>query len=295
MHPAHCNAARHEYQAPLFGHNSPSELTDAAIVTPPEDALLARVPRRDTMRNSAIARLVVMSVLTVALLIPLTWAYTTVSERASRRDAAVAEVSATWGGPQVIGGPVLDVPYSLTSVDSAGRQQRYVCHAYVLPHDLQIEATLGPETRSRGIFDVIVYRSTLKVTGRFVRPDLSWVRPVPDRIEWDQAAVHVGVADPRGLTRRAVMTWRGRPLPFSGGTPEVGLFHSGIHASAVAIAEASAAAIARTMQFNSAAIAACSEAASMLLRPSQRMQPRAAPDRLQSTRRRRSLSQRAAR
>ncbi len=119
------------------------------------------------MRNSAIARLVVMSVLTIALLVPLTLAYGTVSERASRRDAAVAEVSATWGGPQVIGGPVLDVPYTVMWIDNSGRPQRAACHAYLLPRDLQIEGTVYPETRSRGIFDVIVYRSTLKMTGRF--------------------------------------------------------------------------------------------------------------------------------
>ena len=192
------------------------------------------------MRNSAIARLVVMSVLTIALLVPLTLAYGTVSERASRRDAAVAEVSATWGGPQVIGGPVLDVPYTVMWIDNSGRPQRAACHAYLLPRDLQIEGTVYPETRSRGIFDVIVYRSTLKMTGRFVRPDLAWVRPVPDRIDWDQAAVHVGVSDPRGLTRRAALTWRGRTLPFTGGAADVGVFHAGIHASAAALEDAPA-------------------------------------------------------
>ena len=33
-----------------------------------------------------------------ALLVPLVWVYAIVSERAARRDGAMAEVSTTWGG-----------------------------------------------------------------------------------------------------------------------------------------------------------------------------------------------------
>jgi inner membrane protein len=182
------------------------------------------------MRNSATARLVVMTVLTIALLIPLTWVYTIVSERASRRDGAVAEVGATWGGPQTVGGPVLSVPYSFTWTDNAGRQQRSVCRAYFLPRDLQIEGAINTETRSRGIFEVVVYRSSLKVTGRFVRPDLGWIRPAPDHVDWDQAVLQVGMTDPRGFARQAALNWRGQTVPFTGGTAEVGLFRSGLHA-----------------------------------------------------------------
>ncbi len=183
------------------------------------------------MRNSAIARLVVMGVLTVSLLAPLVSVYSIVSERAARRDSAVAEVSATWGGPQIAGGPVLSVPYTVTWIDHDGRQQRSVCRAYFLPRDLQIEGTVSTESRRRGIFEVVVYRSNVKVTGRFVRPDVGWIRPAPERIDWDQAVLQVGVADPRGLARRAVLNWRGQAVPFSGGTAEVGLFRSGLHAT----------------------------------------------------------------
>jgi inner membrane protein len=184
------------------------------------------------MRNSAIARLVVMGLLTSSLLIPLMWVYTTVSERASRRAGAVAEVSATWGGPQTVGGPVLSVPYIGLSADG---QHRSIHRAYFLPRDLQIEGTLGTEARSRGIFDVVVYRSTLKVAGKFARPDLGWIRPAPERIDWRDAVLHVGVADPRGLVRRAALDWGGQAVPFVGGAEEVGLFRSGIQAPVPAL------------------------------------------------------------
>jgi inner membrane protein len=182
------------------------------------------------MRNSAVARLVVMGILAMTLLVPLTWVYAIVSERASRRDAAVAEISGTWGGPQVIGGPVLSVPYSVTWTDSSGRQQVSLRRAHYLPRDLKADGALVTEIRSRGIFDVVVYRTQLKIAGRFAYPDVGWIRPVPEQIDWDQVTVSVGVEDPRGLTRRASLRWRGQDVPFSGGVAEVGIFRAGIRA-----------------------------------------------------------------
>jgi inner membrane protein len=169
-----------------------------------------------------------MGVLTVGLLVPLMWVYSIVSERASRRNTAIAEVSASWGGQQVIGGPVLAVPYSYTWTDNAGRVQRGAGKAHFLPRELRIEGTVASEIRSRGIFDVVVYRSNLKISGTFLRPDVSWIRPVPEHIDWDQAAVQVGVSDPRGLTRRAALTWRGQTLTLGGGVDDLGLFRSGV-------------------------------------------------------------------
>jgi inner membrane protein len=183
------------------------------------------------MRNSAVARLVVMGVLTIGLLVPLTWVYSIVSERSSRRDEALAEVSATWGGQQIVAGPVLSVPYTTVWIDNAGREQRSVHRANFLSRDLQIEGALNPQTRNRGIFNVVVYRTTLKITGRFLRPDVDWIRPAPEQILWPQATVDVGVADPRGLTRRTTLRWGTQDLPFAGGVGDVGLFRSGIHST----------------------------------------------------------------
>jgi inner membrane protein len=182
------------------------------------------------MRNSAIARLGVMAVIAIVLMVPLTLVEGTVSERASRRTAAVSEVSATWGGPQVLGGPVLVVPYAVTWIDNAGRPQRSSCRAIFLPQNVHIEGSLRTEIRKRSIYEVVVYHTDLTVTGRFRRPDLSWIRSSPD-VDWDHAAVSVGVSDPRGLTRRASLHWRGEEIAFAGGTPDIGLFRSGISAA----------------------------------------------------------------
>jgi inner membrane protein len=183
------------------------------------------------MRHSAIARLVVMAVLTLLLGVPLIWVDAIVGERASRRAGAISEVSSTWAAPQTISGPVLAVPYTLEWTDNAGHAQRSVARAYVLARDVHVDAQVRTELRRRGIFDVPVYRSTLKITGRFTRPDLAWLRPAPTRVDWDRATVLVGISDPRGVVRRAGLAWRGAEVPFEGGTDDVGLFQSGLHAT----------------------------------------------------------------
>ena len=182
------------------------------------------------MRTSAIARLVVMGALTVALFVPLMWVWAIVEERASRRDKAVEEVSTTWGGSQTIAGPVLTIPYSIVAVDSAGRQHRTTRRAHFLPRELRIDGQLNTQRRKRGIFDVIVYEAELEIAGKFARPDVSWLRPTPESIDWENAVLSVGVSDPRGLTRRVPLQFAGREVPFSGGIAEAGLAQKGIQA-----------------------------------------------------------------
>ena len=183
------------------------------------------------MWTSASARLIVMALLAILLLVPLMWVQGIVSERASRREAAVAEVGTMWGGPQTIGGPVLAIPYSVSFPEG----QRRAARAYVLPRRLQIEGQAATDLRRRGIFEVPVYHATLKISGVFVRPALDWIRPAPDHVDWDQASLQLGLGDPRGVVRRAALQWRGGEIPFAGGADDAGLFHVGLHASGLSI------------------------------------------------------------
>jgi inner membrane protein len=179
------------------------------------------------MRHPAIARLMVMGGLTLGLMVPITWVRSIVGERTSRRDDAVREVSTTWGGPQTFGGVVLSVPYVYTVTDGSGRREMRA-FAHMVPSEMRVDATLRTERRRRGIFDVVVYRVELAVRGRFRHDALEWAHPTAERIDWSRAVFSVGLSDPRGVSRRAVLTWNGRELPFSGGVAQVGLFGAGI-------------------------------------------------------------------
>lgn len=189
------------------------------------------------MRHSAMARLGVMGLLTVALLIPLMMVQATVSERAARRDEAVREISATWGAPQTIGGPILSVPYRSTWTDASGKVQQASHRLHLLPSALQVRGRVVPERRRRGIFEAVVYRTTLDVSGTFIRPDFAQVEIAPNAVEWDRATVSVGVTDPKGVGTRGLLTWRGSRVPFMAHVADVGLVAAGIQATAPGLAE----------------------------------------------------------
>ena len=182
------------------------------------------------MRTSPMMRLGMMGLLLIGLLIPLAMIDGLVSERAARRDSAAAEIGAIWGGAQTLAGPVLTVPYRCPSFESNGRSVQCFARAHFLPEALRIEGAAEPEVRHRSLFEVVVYRSKLKVSGRFSRLDVSGLRPTPEEILWRDATLSVGIPEPKGIARGVQLTWGGGRAAFEPGVPDVGLYVAGVQA-----------------------------------------------------------------
>jgi len=199
----------------------------------PADEIISEVLK---VRTSAVARLAMMAVLMVALLIPLMMILGVVSERAGRREEASREISEQWGRAQTVAGPLLSIEFRTIDTSNKGKPQVSMHRAFFLPVALQIEAEAIPETRSRGLFEVIVYRSRLKLTGRFVQPDFSPWRVEAGNILASTASVSVGVTDPRGIAGPISLKWNGADGKFVPGMTDTGAGLSGISAH-VALSE----------------------------------------------------------
>jgi inner membrane protein len=184
------------------------------------------------MRTSPIVRMIVMGVLLVALNVPLTMMCGVVSERAARRDTVVRDVSSDWGGTQFVGGPVLSVPYRYSWTDASGRTHGATSHYHFLPETLTIDGSIEPGERRRSLFTVVVYTARIKLRGQFAAPRLPDVKPAPDAVLWNEAAVSVGITDPRGIARAVELTWNGAPRRFVPGAVDTGLFTTGMQAKA---------------------------------------------------------------
>src|SRR5262245_35385986 len=76
------------------------------------------------LRTSVLARLVVMGIILLGLLLPLSMVEGVVGERTVRRDSVATDISSTWGGSQVIAGPMLTVPYECTIVENDGKTRQ---------------------------------------------------------------------------------------------------------------------------------------------------------------------------
>lgn len=195
---------------------------------------------RRVKRGSIVLKMVVIGVLMLALMVPLFMVGNLVSERQQRHDAVTREVASTWGNSQTLGGPVLVVPYHVYSRDDKGRLLTWTYNAYFLPEALKAAGRIVPEQRSRGIFDVVVYRADLRLSGTFQRPSFTaWDIPDGD-VLWDQAYLAIGIPDMRGIRRGVQLTWAGKVLDLSPGGGVEGLWASGLRVPISGLAQAPA-------------------------------------------------------
>jgi inner membrane protein len=177
------------------------------------------------------AKLVVVGILGLLLWIPTSIVGLLVSERSNRRDEVVAEVSATWGGAQVVEGPVLSVPISMWFEEENGRRSRRTTWVNQLPESLEVRGTLEPSIRYRAIYEVVLYRGTLGLRGSFPPLDLSRWGVQAEDVQWDRAVLTFGVSDPKGLREIPRLVLGGEDLVFEPGAGR-GPFPDGLGAAA---------------------------------------------------------------
>jgi inner membrane protein len=183
-------------------------------------------------------KLFLIGVLMVLLLVPLVMVRQLVHERQARRSSAVFEVASTWGASQRLGGPVLTVPYVQRGKDEKGRVIAWTALAHFLPETLAIEGRVAPERRTRGIFEVVVYRADLHWKGTFARPSFDGWRIAPEDVLWQDAYLTVGVPDMRGIRSSVALTWGNRELQLAPGGAQPGLWDSGLRVAIPGLAEA---------------------------------------------------------
>ena len=141
--------------------------------------------------------------LVLLLLIPAYFVQNLIEEREARQKEAFAEVSSKWAGRQNIIGPVLVLPYN-QSPNVIGAAKHY---AYFLPDNLNIEAEVRPEERHRGIYQVMLYSSTIKLKGKFNPLPLEKFKIEPANFLWHEAYICLSLADARGLKEDITLNW----------------------------------------------------------------------------------------
>src|SRR2546425_2493808 len=122
--------------------------------------------RPSDWKDPLVRKLLFVGGLAVLLLLPIEWIRGLIAERQTRHAAVKAELASTWGGQQTLLGPVLAVPYQEHWKTKDGEPETRIGWAYVLPERLRIEDTVVPEIRARGIFELILYRATLRMRDR---------------------------------------------------------------------------------------------------------------------------------
>jgi len=168
------------------------------------------------LKESVTVKLGFIAVLVILLLIPSAMINELIRERAARQDDTIKEVSDQYSGSQLIQGPVLMIPYKkqLQENDSAGKPitRETIQNIYILPDQLNYKASLVPEILHRGIFEVAVYNSTIKVSGNFLKANLSALSISADRLLPERAKLLFCVSDLKGLKTNPQINAAGQTL-----------------------------------------------------------------------------------
>jgi len=148
--------------------------------------------------HSASLKAAILTVIALALLVPLTLLSSLVAERVSQRDAAVKSVARGWGDRQWFAGPIVAIP-----VTTEGEHPR-TRDWYVLPDrlDLVVELKVEEERRRLGVYEVPVYVARVHAAGEFdLKREIARLTrgETALHLHLDQARLLLPVSDPRGL------------------------------------------------------------------------------------------------
>jgi inner membrane protein len=158
-------------------------------------------------KSKLLAKGLLIGGLVLLLLIPAYFVQNVISEREARQKEAFNEVSSKWAGSQNITGPVLVLPYTESFTSANGQTTILKRLAYVLPDKLTIESAVKPEERHRGIFQIMMYSSVIRLNGKFDAIPLQQLKLEPAQVLWNEAYICMELADSKGLKEEIKVTW----------------------------------------------------------------------------------------
>lgn len=186
------------------------------------------------IKQSITIRLITIGILILLLMIPVTMVESLIREREYRQEEAIREVSSKWGEEQTISGLVLTVPYrtyeKVYEKDSKDdfKLVESIEYAHFLPEVLNIDGSISPEIRYRGIYEVIVYNSVVDLNGSFTTPNFEDWKIDKANILWEDAFVSLGLSDLRSIQENISVQWDDKEYFFNPGVESNDVIPNGI-------------------------------------------------------------------
>ena len=178
------------------------------------------------LKSSINLKLFVITILMLLLLIPAAMIKSIILERESLSNQTNTEVSNKWAGNQQVNGPILSIPL-IYEVEDENNTYETTEYLHILPKELNIKGNISPEKLKRGIYEVIVYKSQLNLSGKFLL-NQSIDQNKLKEIKYDQAFLTIGISDLRGIEDQVILNWDKKNLQVEPGSKISELIYSGI-------------------------------------------------------------------
>jgi len=179
----------------------------------------------------------------VVLTVPLFSVWLLVYDRQTQQQEATSSITAGWGAAQVMGGPLLVIPYRATATETVlqngqtvTRSNQVMKELTLAPEAVEVSTDLRPEVRKRSIYEAVVYQATTSGRARFALPsDLASTGVDPSQMDMSRAELRFSLSDPRGLGANPKVIANGQPLRLQPGAGSGGRgFFSWVDASKLA-------------------------------------------------------------
>ena len=159
------------------------------------------------------------------LTIPLVSVYLLAYDRESQSREAARSITAGWGGPQTMTGPLLVIPYRANATEtviengkSVTRTNQVMRELTLAPETVQLSTAMPYQLRKRSIYEAVLYDAKVSGKARFAfPPDLARTGVEPAQMDLARAELRFGLSDPRGLGANPKVVVAGRPLPLQPG------------------------------------------------------------------------------
>ena len=192
-----------------------------------QESVFERV--NQAIKTSVSIKLLSIGFLIAILLIPNNMIQSLISERKVNQFEAEREVSEKWGAPVALTGPILTIPFERVHQGTEGPlvTKHY---AHFLPTELNTKGDLTPSTRKRGIYEVVVYNTQLKVKGSFDEIEFEHLRANAEQVQWEEAFVSIGIPDMAGIQSDINLEFGEATYRMGPGIPVKDVIPSGVNA-----------------------------------------------------------------
>ena len=117
----------------------------------------------------------------------------------------------------------------LNAETSKAALRKAIGYLHFFPEILDVDGKVVPDVRDEGKFKSILYATDLKFKGAFNTADLRTKNISPDKVQWQNAYLSLGITDLRGVTKATTLDWAGAKYKFAPGTNGLTMVPSGQH------------------------------------------------------------------
>lgn len=180
---------------------------------------------KNNLYKSTGFRLFIICVLILCLNIPQEMVRGVMYNRSDMFDTAMDDIASAWGGSQTIAAPIITVPAKYMKVSSVWNNQKKISekveteqeeYIHILPENLNIDTEIFPEIRHRGIFEVLVYKMNLKISGNFENLSKTKIDN-KYKLLWDKAFFSLGI-DPSAIRGEPKVVFDAQKLELNPGS-----------------------------------------------------------------------------